>query len=260
MNRNSSFKGKVILVGAGPGDPGLLTVKGRDTIRQADTVVYDHLVDSAIVDLTPPNALRIYVGKKAGKHTYSQEEIHEILAREASAGKAVIRLKGGDPFIFGRGGEECAFLQERGIEFEIIPGVSALSAVPAYAGIPITCRDASAVFVAVTGHEHSCKSQSQVDWASLAKIQGTLIVFMGILNIRWIAEQLIQSGKSDQTPVAVIQWGTCPNQKTITGVLASIADRVEEAEIRPPGLIVIGEVVQLREQLEWFRPNSTPAD
>ncbi len=258
MDMNSSFKGKVILVGAGPGDPGLLTMKGHDAIRHADTVVYDHLVDPAIVNFTPPDAQRIYVGKKAGKQTCSQEEIHEILAREALAGKAVVRLKGGDPFIFGRGGEECAFLRERGIEFEIIPGVSALSAVPAYAGIPITCRDSSAIFVAVTGHEHSCKSESQVDWASLAKIQGTLIVFMGILNIRWIAEQLIQSGKSAVTPVAVIQWGTCPNQKTITGILVNIADRVEEAGIRPPGLIVIGEVVQLKEQLDWFRPHPNP--
>lgn len=257
---NPSFKGKVILIGAGPGDPGLLTVRGREYIQQADTLVYDHLVNEKILNLAPTTARQIYVGKVSGHHTVSQDAIQEILVREAKAGHAVVRLKGGDPFIFGRGAEECEYLRAHGIEFEIVPGVSAVSAVPAYAGIPITSREASSVFVAVTGHEHNGKSSTNIDWETLAKIEGTLIVFMGIYRIRSIADELIRYGKSPQTPSAVIRWGTCAHQETITGTLETIADQVKQTGMRPPGLIVIGEVVRLREKLQWFESISKNID
>ncbi|MBN2326625.1 MAG: uroporphyrinogen-III C-methyltransferase [Candidatus Omnitrophica bacterium] len=252
MQELHSFKGKVILVGAGPGDPGLLTVRGRDYIQRADVVVYDHLVCQELVDLAPAKSRHIYVGKKVGKHTLSQEGINELLVREAKEGNAVVRLKGGDPFIFGRGAEECDHLRANGVEFEVVPGVSAAAAVPAYAGIPVTSRDYSTAFTAVTGHEHACKSQPQVNWASFAQVDGTLIVFMGILSIRKITDELMKHGKDPKTPAAVIRWGTYAHQKTLTGALENIADQVERANMRPPGLIVIGEVVRFRERLDWF--------
>jgi len=252
MSAEHSQNGYVVLVGAGPGDPGLLTLKGREALRQCDVVVYDHLVSEALLDFAPATARRIYVGKKAGKHTMSQEAINALLVQEARAGNRVVRLKGGDPFVFGRGGEECLALREQGIRFEVIPGVSAFSAVPAYAGIPLTFRDRSSVFLAVTGHEHESKDAPEVDWASVAQIQGTLIIYMGVLRIREIFSNLIRHGRAADTPAAVIRWGTCPQQETLVGTLATLPDRVEQLNLRPPGLIVVGEVVRLREQLKWF--------
>jgi len=245
-------QGRVYLVGAGPGDPGLLTVRGSELLRQAEVIVYDHLVSREILDLASPQARRIYVGKIAGKHTFTQDEINSLLLEEARRSALVIRLKGGDPFIFGRGGEECAFLREHGVEFEVVPGVSAVSAVPAYAGIPLTCRDHSTAFVAVTGHEHTGKERSQTDWSLLARLDATLVVFMGILSLRPICEELMQHGRPPETPVAVIRWGTTPEQETLTGTLETIADQVEQRQLRPPGLIVIGKVVRLRDKLAWF--------
>ena len=252
MNLKQTKLGRVILVGAGPGDPGLITVRGRDAIKRADVVVFDHLVCKELVDIAPANAKHIYVGKKVGKHTLKQEEINELLVHEARQGHSVVRLKGGDPFIFGRGAEECELLRDNGIEFEIVPGVSAAAAVPAYAGIPITCRDYSTSFIAVTGHEHACKEKSDVDWASIARVNGTLVIFMGVLNIERIANELMKNGKSPETPTAVIRWGTYSYQKTIIGSLSTIADQVKSANLRPPALIVVGEVVRFRESLNWF--------
>ncbi|RJP33636.1 MAG: uroporphyrinogen-III C-methyltransferase [Candidatus Omnitrophota bacterium] len=248
----NSLKGRVVLVGAGPGDPGLITVRGKEAIQHADVIVFDHLVANELVDLAPASARRVYVGKKAGKHTLTQDRINELLVEEARKGNAVIRLKGGDPFIFGRGGEECLFLREHDVEFSVVPGISAAAAVPAYAGIPVTCRDISTAFVAVTGHEHASKEQATVNWEEFARISGTLIIFMGVIRIRDITSELIKYGRSPQTPVAVIRWGTYVWQKTFTGELGRIADEVERLHLRPPALIVVGEVVRLREQLNWF--------
>ncbi|MFB3785796.1 MAG: uroporphyrinogen-III C-methyltransferase [bacterium] len=252
MSANSLPNGRVYLVGAGPGDPGLLTVRGLELLRRAEVVVYDHLVSREILDLAPPQARRVYVGKISGKHTCPQEEINTLLLDEARQGYQVVRLKGGDPFIFGRGGEECLFLYDHGIPFEVVPGVSAVSAVPAYAGIPLTSRDYSTAFVAVTGHEHNQKEKLQVDWATIARMDATLVVFMGILSIRSICDELRRHGRPPETPAAVIRWGTTTEQETITGTLSTIADQVEQSRLRPPGLIVIGEVVRLREKLNWF--------
>ncbi|MEW6235042.1 MAG: uroporphyrinogen-III C-methyltransferase [Candidatus Omnitrophota bacterium] len=252
MAIDSSLKGKVFLVGAGPGDPGLITVRGRDLIQRADAIVYDHLAAPELLDYAPAKARRLYVGKKAGKHTASQDEINEILVREAKAGNAVVRLKGGDPFVFGRGAEECVYLRQCGVEFEVVPGVSAAAAVPAYAGIPVTCRDLSVSFTAITGHECESKGGAQVDWADVARLKGAIVIFMGVLNLRKIAAELVRGGKPASTPAAVIRWGTCTYQKTVTGTLETIADRVERAGLRPPALVVVGEVVRMRETLNWF--------
>jgi len=252
MVTGSSFKGKVVLVGAGPGDPNLITVRGRDVLQRADTIVFDHLVAKELVDLAPAGAKRIYVGKKAGKHTLNQDGINELLVKEAQAGNAVVRLKGGDPFIFGRGAEECEYLRDHGVEFEVVPGISAVAAVPAYAGIPVTCRNLSTAFVAVTGHEDASKSEPDVDWAAIAQVKGTIVVFMGVLSVRRITDELMKHGKSPKTAAAVIRWGTYAHQRTVTGTVETIADDVKRAGLRPPGLIVIGEVVRLRERLDWF--------
>ncbi len=251
MFRNG-FKGKVVLVGAGPGDPGLITVHGKEAIQRADVIVFDHLVAKELVDLAPATARRIYVGKKAGKHTLSQDGINELLIEEARKGNAVVRLKGGDPFIFGRGGEECMLLRDHGIEFSVVPGISAAAAVPAYAGIPVTCRDISTSFVAVTGHEHASKEKSTVNWADFARVKGTLVIFMGVLRLQDITAELIRHGKSPDTPTAVIRWGTYAYQKTVTGTLGTIAEQVSKIRLRPPALIVVGEVVKMREKLNWF--------
>lgn len=252
MFNDQHFKGKVLLVGAGPGDPGLITVKGKTAIEHADVLVYDHLVAQELVELTSPHARRIYVGKKAGKHVLPQEQINKLLVHEAQSGNKVVRLKGGDPFIYGRGAEECLYLKEHNIPFEIIPGVSALAAVPAYAGIPITSRGLAATFVTVTGHEVACKNKSDVDWQSIARIDGTLVIFMGVLSLRNIAEQLIHHGMSSETPAAVIRWGTTDQQQTVVETLADLPDKIESINLRPPGLIIVGEVVRLRDQLNWF--------
>ncbi|MDP8243469.1 MAG: uroporphyrinogen-III C-methyltransferase [Candidatus Hinthialibacter antarcticus] len=244
--------GVVYLVGAGPGDPGLLTVKGRDALLRAEVLVYDNLVADEIVALAPPSAERIYVGKTAGRHTMPQESINELLAEQALDGKIVVRLKGGDPFIFGRGSEECIHLRERGARFEVVPGISAAAAVPAYAGIPVTSRNLATSVHIITGHEHAFKENASVDWSSLAKVEGTLVIFMGVYALQSIAIALINHGRNPQTPAAAIRWGTTPEQHTITGTLQTIAAQVEQAGMRPPGLIVIGEVVGLRDSMEWF--------
>jgi uroporphyrin-III C-methyltransferase / precorrin-2 dehydrogenase / sirohydrochlorin ferrochelatase len=243
--------GVVYLVGAGPGDPELLTVKGRRLLEQADTVVYDALVDPRLLDLCRPVTTRLYVGKRDRRHTRPQAEINNLLIDEAKAGRVVVRLKGGDPFIFGRGGEEAEALGQAGVTYEVVPGVSAGVAVPAYAGIPLTHRDFTSELVFVTGHE-CVTNPSPVEWAPYAHSSATLVVFMGLHNLGAIARELLDHGRDPACPVAVIENGTTDAQRTIVAPLAEVAARAEAAGIRPPALIVIGEVVGLRDRLAWF--------
>ncbi len=242
--------GTVYLVGAGPGDPGLLTVRGLGLLRQADVVVYDRLVNPALLDEAPPDALRIFAGKLTGIHPLPQAEINALLIAHARRGRRVVRLKGGDPFIFGRGGEEAEALAEAGIPFEVVPGVSSAVAVPAYAGIPLTHRGLSSSFAVITGHEDACKDGPGVDWERLATAVDTLVVLMGARTLPRIVATLLGHGRSPATPVALIRWGTTEAQETITGSLADIVDKA--AGIRPPVVAVIGEVVTLRDRLRWF--------
>ena len=227
--------GKVYLVGAGPGDPGLITVKGLETIKRADVLVYDRLASPRLLGYAPEEAERIYVGKRPDRHTLRQEEINELLVRKAKEGKAVVRLKGGDPFVFGRGGEEAETLAEHGIPFEVIPGITSAIAVPAYAGIPVTHRDFNASFVVVTGHERPEKTESSIDWEHLARAAETQIFLMGVGNLPFIREQLIRHGRSPDTPVALIRWGTRVEQQTLTGTLGDIVERVERARLPAAG-------------------------
>ncbi|MBI4530567.1 MAG: uroporphyrinogen-III C-methyltransferase [Candidatus Latescibacteria bacterium] len=244
--------GTVYLVGAGPGDPGLITVKGLECLRRADVVIYDYLAGETLLNEAPASSEKVYVGKQAGSHTLSQEEINTLLIVRAREGKAVVRLKGGDPFVFGRGGEEALALVNAGIPFEVVPGVTAGIAVPAYAGIPVTHRFLSSTLTLVTGHEDPLKDQSEVNWEALAAGTGTLVFFMGARNLSLIVEQLIANGRSHDTPVALIRWGTYPEQRTLTGTLADIVGKAARADFQPPVLIVIGDVVRLRERLNWY--------
>jgi uroporphyrinogen III methyltransferase/synthase len=245
-------RGKVYVVGAGPGDPGLLTLKGLRVLESADVVVYDHLINPSLLDLAPPSAERCYAGKAPGAHPIDQEEINRLLADRAQAGNSVVRLKGGDPFIFGRGGEEVEYLAEHGIPFEIVPGVTSAVAVPAYAGIPLTHRDLASNVVFLTGHKDTPTKKSTIRWAELAKSGDTIVVLMGLTNLPNVARTLIHHGRSPNEPVAVIRWGTTAEQRTVTGTLATIADIVEAEQITPPAVVVIGRVVGLRDHLKWY--------
>ena len=244
--------GKVYLVGAGPGDPKLITVRGLECLRKADVLVYDHLVSEKLLHEVRPECERIYVGKQAGRHTLNQEDINGLLVQKAEEGRAVVRLKGGDPFIFGRGGEEALILSENRIAFEVVPGVTAATAVPAYAGIPVTHRGLASVATLVTGHEDPRKDTSAIDWSKLSLAPGTLVCFMGVRNLSQIVEHLVRSGRSPDTPVALIQWGTTPSQRTVTGRLRDILQVADRAHLSPPALIVVGDVVALRDPLNWF--------
>jgi uroporphyrinogen III methyltransferase/synthase len=243
----------IYLVGSGPGDPGLFTLKGVRCIEEADAVVYDRLAPEALLGYARPEAERIYVGKKPGNPTMSQEEINDLLVQLGRAGKTVVRLKGGDPYIFGRGGEEALALIEAGLPFEVVPGVTSGVAAPAYAGIPVTHRQVSTSVAFVTGHEDPTKGRTDVDWTKLAKGADTLVLYMGVGRLAEISAGLISAGKAPQTPVACVRWGTVPEQRTVTGTLEDIADRVAEAGLKPPAIIVVGEVVALREAgLDWY--------
>ena len=254
-------KGKVILVGAGPGDAGLLTLKGKEMLERSEAVVYDWLVNPELLELAP-QAEKIFVGKKGGQNgdgsigrtvpDFSQKEINQILLRLAKQGKLVVRLKGGDPFLFGRGGEEASFLVQHKISFEVIPGVSAGIGVPAYAGIPLTDRRFASQVTFITGHEDPTKKEAAVDWKKLSQIGGTLVSFMGVKNLPAITQALRKAGKSPETPVAVIEWGTLPEQRVVTGKLSDIVKKTKKAQIESPALTVIGEVVRLRQKLAWF--------
>lgn len=244
--------GKVTLVGAGPGDPGLITVAGAKALGAAEVVVYDRLVHPDLLELAPPGAERIFIGKAYGRHVLEQEELNNLLVYLAASGKQVVRLKGGDPFVFGRGSEEAEHLARRGIAFEIIPGVSSAIAAPAYAGIAVTDRRYTSSVTFVTGHKHPADPDSTVDWAALARAGGTIVVFMGLRNAGAIADALIEGGRPADTPVAAIEWGTYDRQKTVVSDLASMAAGSGEQPAASPALLVIGEVVKLRERLAWF--------
>lgn len=247
-----SEKGTVYLVGAGPGDPGLFTVKGVKCLQKADVVVYDRLVSPEILKHAPSGAQMVYVGKASSNHTLSQEAINQLLVDEALKGKVVVRLKGGDPFVFGRGGEEALFLRENGIDFEVVPGVTSAVAVPAYAGIPVTHRDMTSTLAIVTGHERPEKLKSSIRWDNIATGAGTLVFLMGVENLGFIVQRLVACGRAATTPCALIRWGTLPGQQVLTGTLGDIEERVKEAGFEPPAVIVVGEVVELRERLQWF--------
>lgn len=247
-------RSKVYLVGAGPGDPGLLTLKARDLIAAADCVIYDYLVNPAILEHAAASADLIYVGKRGTEISWTQGEINRLLIEKAKEHAMVVRLKGGDPFIFGRGGEEAEVLVAAGIEWEVVPGVSAGASVPAYAGIPITHRGLSSSVAFVTGHEDPTKPQSAIHWEHLAAGVDTLVFFMGVAKVSEIAAQLMKHGRSAETPVAVIRWGTYEHQETYVSSLAEIAALIECEQVTSPAIIVVGEVVRLREQLQWFAP------
>ena len=246
-------KGKVYLVGAGPGDPGLITVRGKYLLEKAEVVVYDYLASPKLLKHVPKEAELIYAGKKGGvKHTHTQEEINQMLVDWAETGKTVVRLKGGDPFIFGRGGEEVEVLAKSGVDFEVVPGVTSATAAATYAGIPITHREYTASVAFLTGHEDPTKPGSKIDWAKLATGAGTLVVYMGIKNLPIIVKNLITHGRDPETPVAVVRWASTPEQRSVVGTLETIADIVREAGIKPPALIIVGEVVKLRKTIDWF--------
>lgn len=243
--------GTVYLVGAGPGDPGLMTVRGLQLLRSAQVVVYDQLVNPALLAEVSSHAQLIFVGKQAGRHSIGQNEINEVLVNYAMQGYQVVRLKGGDPFVFGRGGEEAEVLAAAGVHFEIVPGVSSALAAPAYAGIPLTHRKYASSFAVVTGHE-AIKSKSSVDWAKLATAVDTLVILMGLHNLRSIVAKLVEHGRPAATPVAVIHQGTTARQQSVVGTLADIAEK--SAGLKAPALIVVGAVVQLSSSLNWFLP------
>lgn len=242
----------VYLLGAGPGDPGLLTVRGQELLRQADCVVYDYLVHPAILALVPARAERLFVGKKGGAQLLSQDEINQLLVDRAASHRVVVRLKGGDPFFFGRGGEEARALHAAGIQAHIIPGVTSGIACPAYAGIPVTDRDSASSVVFLTGHERPGQP-SRHNWQALAQV-GTMVVYMGVKAMPRIAGQLMEHGKDPETPVVLVRWGTWSHQEILAGNLATIAEDIERSGLRPPAIAVIGDVARNHEQLAWFTP------
>ena len=248
---NSLKRAHVYLVGAGPGDPKLLTLRGKECLELADVVLYDHLANPELLKHAPVDAERIYVGRKGRGSYRDQKEINALLVSKAQEGKSVVRLKGGDPFVFGRGGEEAETIAEAGIPFTVIPGVTAAIAVPAYAGIPVTHRTLASTVAFVTGHEDPTKSSSAMEWPRLASGEGTLVFLMGTKNLPQIVDRLIHEGKPSTTPVAAIRWGTYARQQTIVGTLADIVGKVTRADLSPPTVIVVGEVVRLRDRLNW---------
>ncbi|MFO0956309.1 MAG: uroporphyrinogen-III C-methyltransferase [Isosphaeraceae bacterium] len=244
--------GRVTLVGAGPGDPGLITRLGADALARAEVVVHDHLVHPRLLDLAPGSCRRIFAGKRGGKPSMPQDEIQRILLEEARQGRRVVRLKGGDPFVFGRGAEELEFLRAHGVDCRVIPGVTAGVGVTAYAGIPVTHRDASSAVAFVTGHQAPGSSTCRLDWDGLARFPGTLVVYMGLTHLKAICESLIAAGKPPATPAAIVQSGTVASQKTAEGTLLDLPRIAEVASIRPPALLVVGEVVGRRPSMNWF--------
>lgn len=244
--------GAVYLVGAGPGDAGLLTLRGADLLRRAEVVIHDALVHPSILRFVPPDATRLDASAVASEPAQRQEALNRLLIDHARAGRTVVRLKGGDPYVFGRGGEEAAELAAAGIPFEVVPGVSSFSAVPAYAGIPLTHRAHASAFTVVTGHEDPARSEGAVDWNEVARLHGTKVVLMGVERLPQIAQRLQAAGMPAATPAALIQQGTTGTQKTVVGTLGNIADRATAASIRSPAIAVFGDVVQCRETLNWF--------
>ena len=244
--------GMVYLVGAGPGDYRLISIKAVDCLKMADVVVYDRLADDRILRWAPENAEYIYVGKASSNHTMKQEDINQLLVDKAKEGKCVVRLKGGDPFVFGRGGEEGLLLRQNNLPFEIVPGITSAISVPAYAGIPVTHRAVATSFAVVTGHEDPTKGESNMRWEHLAMGVDTLVFLMGVANLPHITSKLIENGRSADTPAAVIRWGTKPEQRTLITTVGRAAEDVAKNGIKPPAIFIVGEVVKLRDSLQWF--------
>lgn len=249
-------KGIVYLVGAGPGDPGLMTMRGAELLGRADVVFYDALANGDLLRLAPPTAEIIYAGKRSGVHVIPQDDLNQMLVQKAREGKTVVRLKGGDPYVFGRGGEEAEVLVANKIPFEVVPGISSSIAGPNYAGIPLTHRDYCSSFSVITGHEDPTKEDSDVDWSQVAKAPGTKVILMGVTRLPQISQLLITNGMAPTTPVAVIRRATTGQQKSVFGTLETISAVVEEAKLKAPALIVVGDVVQLRDKLNWFEHRS----
>ncbi len=244
--------GKVYLIGAGPGDPGLITLKAKECIETADVVVYDYLASPFLLEYARPDAEIIYVGKKGGDHTLTQDKINQLLVDTAKAGKTVARLKGGDPFVFGRGGEEAQELLADGVAYEVVPGVTSAISAPAYAGIPVTHREHTSFVSFITGHEDPTKKETSMQWDVFAKSNATLVFLMGVKNLAHITSKLMENGKDKETPVALVRWGTTTKQQTVTGTLSTIVEEVKKAGLKSPAIIVVGNVVNLREELAWF--------
>jgi uroporphyrin-III C-methyltransferase len=247
-DESSSTNGIVYIVGGGPGDPGLITVKGLACLRRADVVLYDRLIAAELLNEVPAYAELIDVGKEPKRHRRSQQEINNLLIEKARQGKVVVRLKGGDPFVFGRGGEECLALAEARIRYEVVPGVSSAIAVPAYAGIPVTQRGVTTAFTVVTGHT----ADSGIDWEAISQT-GTIVFLMGVEHLPEIVHRLVAHGRASDTPAAVIEEGTTQDQLVVTGTLIDVVEKARGA--RPPAILIVGEVVRLREQIDWFRPH-----
>lgn len=247
--------GMVYLVGAGPGDPDLITVKGRRLIESCDALVYDYLVHEGMRDWVRKGCRCYYVGKRGGFHAISQEEIESLLVRLAGEGKRVVRLKGGDPFIFGRGGEEAETLRKKGIRYEVVPAVTAALGCAAYSGIPLTHRRLSSAVTFLSGHERINKDTSMVDWKAHAGSGATLVIYMAMGRLGEICAELRVHGRSAETPVTVVQWGTTPRHASVTGTLGTIVEKVEEAGLGPPSVVIVGEVAALGEALTWFDPS-----
>jgi uroporphyrin-III C-methyltransferase/precorrin-2 dehydrogenase/sirohydrochlorin ferrochelatase len=254
---SAARRGCVYLIGAGPGDPDLLTLRATRLLADADAVVYDHLVAPAILAMAPPHAERIYCGKQRGNHALPQEELNLLLVRLAKAGKRVMRLKGGDPYIFGRGGEEVEILAQHAVPFEVIPGVTAAAGVSAYAGIPLTHRNYAQSCVFVTGHLQD--GSMNLDWPGLARPHQTIVVYMGLPGLEILCRELVAHGLPDDWPAAIVQQGTTTNQRTVTGTLATLPSLALSARLRAPTLIIVGEVVKLRAALAWFEERCAPS-
>jgi uroporphyrin-III C-methyltransferase/precorrin-2 dehydrogenase/sirohydrochlorin ferrochelatase len=251
---NVAHRGEVYLVGAGPGDPELLTLRALKLIKRSEVVLYDNLISAAVLDLVPPGVERIYVGKRRANHTLRQEEINALLVAQARMGRRVLRLKGGDPFMFGRGGEEIDSLAANGIPFEVVPGITAALGVAAFAGIPLTHREYAQACLFVTGHLKD--GSMDLDWPALARPRQTVVVYMGLLCLPVLCAKLIEHGQSPDLPAAVVQHGTTPTQRVVTGALATLPALAERAQLHGPTLIIVGDVVRLRDRLNWFVPES----
>ncbi len=246
-------KGKAYLIGAGPGDPGLITVRGKEILQKTEVLIYDYLAGDRLLDFVPDDAELIYAGKKGGvKHTHTQDEINQMLVERVRAGKIVVRLKGGDPFIFGRGGEELEELVKAGLDYEAVPGVTSASAAATFAGIPITHRDCTSSVAFITGHERPDKDETSIAWDKISTGVGTLVFYMGIKNLPSITENLIKHGRDPKTPVAVVRWASMPYQRSVVGTLETIADIVTKEGIKPPALTIVGDVVNYRQKLDWY--------